>query len=251
MGNVLPAETGLTVNGVLYRYTVVKETSDNMLVHVQNKDATGTGLIFRETDDWSQLPANTINKMVAVDNVPISRWGDGSIEIEGRGEVVNPTVIYTYKIDTCFDPQSSPTCAGYEPPVPSVSEPVIDVYNALDDEYVKSANKQTNAETYEKEEKIADKKEKEEKDNNKKEKALAIVDSALGMANAVAENNMLQAMVIATDINQYYAVSINGGVYKETVVLRDKKLPDNRGALRNNFAQQVLHNKMIDMQYRR
>ena len=43
--------------------------------------------------------------------------------------------------------------------------------------------------------------------------------------------------------------NINGGAYTETVGLVDAEIPDNKKALRNNLAQQLLHEKMIDMQY--
>ena len=55
MQNVLPQQAGLTVGSVIYRYTAVKNIEDDMLVHVQNEDALGSGYIFRETDDWSGL----------------------------------------------------------------------------------------------------------------------------------------------------------------------------------------------------
>lgn len=239
MTNVLPAETGLAVNGVIYRYTVNKETADYMLVHVSNREKDGTGLVFRETDDWSGLPSSTINKMVSVDNIPISRWGEGNIEVEGRGEVTNPTVIYTYRIDKCFDPQSDPSCAGYEPPVPSI---VIDEYVALEDEAVKTATKETDKDLYKK---------KTDEELLVEEKKKDRVNTAVNNALAVAQQTTLYAMTLGVDLTPYYAATINGGVYKDTVVLRDKKLPDGKLGLRNNFAQQIMHNNMVDMQYRR
>ena len=72
MTNLLPAQAGLQVNGVVYRYTAVKNTDDDMVVHVQNENARGAGYIFRSSDDWSGLPGNTINKVVPVNNVDIS-----------------------------------------------------------------------------------------------------------------------------------------------------------------------------------
>src|SRR5210317_1007511 len=83
MENVLPAQSGLTVNSVFYRYTTVKNPLDDMIVHVQNEDALGSGYIFRSSDDWSGLPGNTINKLIGVESIPRERWGNGSIEVEG------------------------------------------------------------------------------------------------------------------------------------------------------------------------
>ena len=80
MNNVLPQQAGLQVNNVIYQYTVDKDPSDDMVVHVQNENAQGNGNIFRETDDWSGLPGNTINKIVAVSDIPIQlcEWFDRS-----------------------------------------------------------------------------------------------------------------------------------------------------------------------------
>ena len=62
MTNVLPQQAGLTVGNVIYQYDTVKQTEDEMLVHVQNEDAQGEGYIFRETDNWSGLPSNRIRR---------------------------------------------------------------------------------------------------------------------------------------------------------------------------------------------
>jgi len=64
MSNVLPQQAGLQVTGVVYQYTAVKDPEDDMIVHVQNQNAQDSGYIFRETDDWSGLPGNTINKLI-------------------------------------------------------------------------------------------------------------------------------------------------------------------------------------------
>ena len=47
----------------------------------------------------------------------------------------------------------------------------------------------------------------------------------------------------------YYNASINGGAYKDATMLADSEIPDNKKALRNNLAQQILHEKMVNMQY--
>lgn len=238
MGTVLPKETGLTVNGVIYQYTAVKRPEDAMLVHVQNLNAKGNGYIFRETDDWSGRPGNTINKAVAVDNVPIGYWGRGSIAVEGSGQVLKPNVVYTYRVDHCFDPQSSPSCPGYKPIIPEVT---IEPYSALDDAAVQRAMAKTEQEY----------KEAEAKKEAIKEKALKDSENALADANGLSQSMILQSMNLATNVNLYYSLRIDGGIYRDTVVLKDSKLPENRLGLRNGLAQQLLHSKMIDMQYER
>jgi hypothetical protein len=61
---------------------------------------------------------------------------------------------------------------------------------------------------------------------------------------------MLDTMNLAVNMNSYYSANINGGTYAETTVIVDKQLPENKRGLRNGFAQQLLHEKMIEMQYK-
>lgn len=216
------------VNNVIYQYTTVKNPNDPMLVHVQNLNAKGNGYIFRSTDDWSGLPGNTINKAVPVD-IPIQYLGDGSIQVEGRGSVEKANVVYSYRIDQCFDAKNTPGCPGYVPKIPEV------IYNALDDSAVKQALLKTELIKYE--EKLKEAKErrlKEAKD-----------------AESDAQKSMLDALNSASNITSYYSRKIDGGVYKETVSLKDSKLPENRLGLRNGLAQQLLHTRMVDMQFER
>jgi hypothetical protein len=53
-----------------------------------------------------------------------------------------------------------------------------------------------------------------------------------------------------TSMVSYSAPTINGGVYRDAAQLQDSKLPDNKRGLRNNLAQQLLHKKMVDAQYK-
>ena len=117
MTNVLPQNTGLSVHGVIYTYTVSKKPEDSFTVSVQNQNALGSGFIFRSTDDWTGLPGNTIAKSVPVNNIPFKSWGNGEIATTGFGTVKNPVVIYNYKIDTCAaTPVTDQKCPNYIPP---------------------------------------------------------------------------------------------------------------------------------------
>jgi hypothetical protein len=242
---------GLDISGVIYRYTAVKDRADPFTVSVQNENAIDGGYIFRSTDDWSGKSGQTINKLVPVGYSPIKYWGDGSIETTGVGSVANPVVLYTYRLDTCFDPQTDPTCPGYEPPLPDLPPPPdIPLYSALDDENVKAATDPTDPSLYDKDDEDSKKKDKDEDDDGRLEKALAASDNALTLAAGVSQTSLLQAMNTATNLNNYYAASIPGGTYKETLTLVDSKLPDNRRALRA-MGQQKLHNEMVNQQYGR
>ena len=269
MGSVLPEPPGLDINTVLYNYKIRKETDADVTVNVQNENANGTGYIFRETDRWKpgSLDGTEINKVVGVGSVPRSLWGDGSIEVTGEGTVEDPNVIYTYTVEPCFDPQFDPNCPGYKVPMPDI--PLIDIddlYSALDDENITLERRTCKegdisseckaileeAEEGKSEEELAAEEAEEEKDSKERlEKALAAVDNSVLFANAFAAAQILDQVNAATNMNSYYAKSLAGGTYNEPVVLVDKQLPENKRGLRNGLAQQLLHNKMIEMQYNR
>ena len=245
MAGVLPDVTGIDINGLIYRYTTVKNTEDDMLVHVGNKNADGSGYIFRETDDWSGVPSNTIVKSFNLSNIPATSWGTGSIEVEGEGSVKDAVVIYNYRIDRCFDPQSDPTCAGYVKPMPVLPEVVV--YDALEDDAV--------VETLEADEFQYDEdgnlilSEEEEEEETRIEMGLTASANALTLFKTQGQDDIILAINQQTNIAMYYNASINGGVYADVAGLADSEIADNKKALRNNLAQQILHEQMVDMQY--
>jgi len=250
---------GVDVTGVIYRYTAVKDRPDDFTVAIQNENAVNGGYIFREVDDWSGRSGETISKAIPVNYSPIRYWGAGSIETTGVGSVEDPQVVYTYRVDTCYDPQSDPNCPGYEaPPVPEpvavaeepepveVAAPAYDVYDAYRDEIVQQATAPTDRKLYDDDD--LDQKDSEEEEKESMEKALAANDNALTIANEMSQNAMLRAMNPVT-MSNYYAATIPGGTYQETVILVDSKLPDNKRAFRN-MANDKLHTKMVEEQYR-
>ena len=247
MTNILPKQAGLEVNGVVYRYTTVKKPEDDFIVTIQNQNAKEPGsYIFRSVDDWSKLPGNTIQKAVPVANIPIQFWGDGSINTQGRGEVRDAVVVYTYQYDPCFDPQSDPICPGYKIPVQYNVE-VTEAYDPLNDEFVRQeSEKKTKLD--EEEEKENQRKRTAERVQTKErlEVALSAVNTALMTADSMAKANDFFALA---EIPNSYEVTIPGGVYNDTIKLVDSRLPDNPRGLRANWAQQLLHEKMVDLQY--
>lgn len=248
MSNVLPQQAGLQVSGVIYQYTAVKDPSADMLVHVQNENAQGQGYIFRETDDWSGLPGNTINKLVAVADLPIQLWGQGSIEVEGDGSVSDPNVAYTYKYDPCFDPQSSPACPGYVPPVPINEAVDWDVYDALDDEAVRKATDETDPELYDRD--GEKRRAAQQKQDDRLERGLAASENALNIASGAAQDFMVAAMANQARFNPYYVKELAGGTYTDALSLPTKDIPDNKKGLRNGLAQQLMHERMVESQYK-
>ena len=257
MNNVLPNPEGVFVDNVIYSYQMQKETGEWVTVTVANKTADGTGFVFREVDEWKpgSVGGQTINKIVPLGRVHRDLIGDGSITVDGEGEVVNARVVYTYKVDPCYNPQFDPNCPGYE--VPYVEPPEVDyeVYDATANGDADRKDYNGEDEMYEDDEMLTEEekaeleeKEKEER-KDRLEKALREAGRNELFALSIARSQMIDAMNITMNMNSYYNRGIPGGQYNDTVNLVDKMLPENLSGLRNGFAQQLLHEKMIDMQY--
>lgn len=248
MNSILPNVPGLDISGVFYRYSIDKDPAADALVHVQNENALGTGYIFQETDNWSGIAGNTITRGVPVSNIPLRYWGLGSIEVEGEGTISNASVIYSYRVDECANPQSDPTCEGYEPPVQLVAAQELDTYDALEDEAYAIASQKTDQEYQE------DTGSTEEQSDDKERKArlergFAASKNALALADGISQDAILSAMGYTSDMTVYYTAQLDGGSYADAPMLVDGKIPENKRGLRNGLAQQVLHEQMIDLQY--
>ena len=259
MGSYLPdGVAGLDINGVIYNYTINKNVNDSVTVNVQNENASGTGYIFRETDEWrpGSLSGTTINKVVPV--VPSNRslWGDGSIEVTGPGSVTDPNVVYMYKVDPCYDPQFDPNCPGYVVPVPTIVEvEPSTLYDDTTDENV-TLSLELEEDIYDNDEKelseedlAAKEKEKKEKTKERLEKALAEVDNSALFSQAFDQAAVLQQMNSAVNMAPYYSAYIAGGTYNDVLNLDGGNIKDNKRAFRN-MANDKLHNEMVDMQYK-
>ena len=246
MTNVLPAYTGLAVNGVVYQYTTIKEREDAMIVHVQNENALGTGYIFRESDDWSGVPGNRITKVVPVPYIDAGNWGDGSIDIEGTGDVVDANVVYTYRYDdTCVvNPQANPSCPEYVQQLPEQEE-----YRVTEADILQ--NERDRQQTFRDEEQ--ERRDFEQmKDKENKKLRLQELESMMGLLtlnDMQGPAEVLHEQMVALNYlsPQYNRVLPDPG-YEETVKLEGGELFDNKRA-RNVYARQLLHQEMVNMQY--
>jgi C1A family cysteine protease len=137
------------------------------------------------------------------------------------------------------------------PDIPEVD--LSTIYDATEDAEITT----TEQPDYKDEEEMSDEEKEKQEEEEKKdseerlEKALAAANTSAMFAESLAQAQMLDAMNLAINMNTYYAASIKGGTYNDSVSLVDSKLPENRKGLRNGLAQQLLHEKMIDMQYDR
>ena len=78
---------------------------------------------------------------------------------------------------------------------------------------------------------------------------MSVSDTTALFVEGMRIQNMNEMMNIAVMSQGYYTAQLAGGSYNETVVLADSKLPDGKSGLRNGFAQQLLHQQMVDSQY--
>lgn len=254
MQNILPGITGLTVDGVIYRYSAIKNQQDPMTVTLQNKDTLGTGYIFRSQDDWTGLRGTTITKVVPVDNIPGNRWGDGEISVNGRGSVTEASVFYKYRYDTCVDPLSSPSCPGYaQAMLKNLTMKDAEAYDPLTEEMKKNATEnkavclpgQVLCLTPENKRQEEERSRKGKEDDRKK----SVTNSLLSLK----DTEIALQFEKMNDIPGFnlYSVSLNGGVYKEVLRYPDKILPDNRRGRSLGLSQQKMHEMMVNSQYDR
>lgn len=240
MDLVLPPETGLIVNQVRYNYTVNKIREDAFSVTIQNKRVGGGDKnVFESTDDWSGVEGQTIVKNLAVANIPRILWGEGSLNTTGEGEVVDANVRYSYTFDNCVNPLTNPLCPQ---PVENRELPLI--INPFDSEEVQNALAQT-VDIEEDDERKAD--EENSLENKDRRRQLARSNNPL-MTNAAQLAALFEQMALVPKFEEYYAVELQGGTYKETVELKDATLPDNRKAMRSLSKDQKF-NKIIRSQY--
>ena len=240
------AANGMDILGVIYQYTAVKDKADDFIVTVGNEDLDGNYL-WEDTEVWSNKYGMRIRKVVTLPYLPIAKFGKGKIATTGTGTIEDANVIYMYRFDACFDPQSDPSCAGYVKPMPKVPEIII--YDALEDDNVKDATEETDRDLIEESEEETNEGEEKDEDDMRLEMALASSTNALTIANAVTQGSVVRAMNTATNITNYYVADISGGAYKDATPLEGGTIVDNKNAFKS-LSQDNLMNEMIGEQYK-
>jgi len=238
-------EEGLDISGVLYNYTTVKNVVDDFTVTIES-DKVGGGYVFQEEHDWDGQYGGTVQNVIPLPYTPIEQFGDGRIRGTGTGSIEDVTILYMYRWDLCRNAQNDESCPNYIPPLPVI--PVIEIYDALDDEFVEQATQKSDDKLLDKEE---EKRETEEEDEEKErlEIAMAATENALTIANTASQASLLRQINKATNINSYYVAQIQGGVYRDTTQLDGGKVVDNKLVFKS-LTQEQLHNEMIQEQYK-
>ena len=256
--NILPdfSQPFMTVeiNGINYEYTMVKEKDADATVTLSHDDLANPGeKIFEHTDDWSDQYGGTIRKFFRFGYTNANRWGEGSLDIEGEGSIEDPYVIYNYKMvidetmQKCFlTPLADPMCPGYDDAlsdyIANLEAPEVD--DPFYDEWVQ-ANLAEEAEKPKEEEVIEEVEEEKEEESLEEQLGGETLEA---MVDTSEQASILAELAQVPKLNQYYATSLPGGVYEETVKLPSIDYPDNRRALRN-LASDANHRTMVRSQY--
>ena len=241
----ISAEEGLDISGVLYNYTTVKNVVDDFTVTIEN-DKVGGGYVFQDTEDWSGKYGGKVQNVIPLPYTPIEQFGDGRIRGTGTGSIEDVTILYMYRWDLCRNAQNDESCPNYIPPLPVI--PKIEIYDAVDDEFVKDTTEAVDENLLDKKK---EKRETEEEDEERErlEIAMAASENALTIANTASQASLLRQINTATNINSYYVAQIQGGMYRESIALQGGKIVDNKKALRS-LGQDKLMNEMIGDQYK-
>jgi len=73
---------------------------------------------------------------------------------------------------------------------------------------------------------------------------------SLGASLQKEQDTLLHNALVATNyLPRNYFERIRGGDYPETIMLKDKRLPDNKKGLRVGLAQELKHQQLIKLQY--
>ena len=237
---------GMDISAVIYQYEAVKNLADDFTVTVGNENSDADGYLWSDTEDWSQKYGMKIRKVVPIGYTPLAAFGEGSIATTGQGQVKDPVVQYLYRFDACFDPSVSSTCAGYKPPVPVIPEVVL--YDPLNDESLKEANKKTDSDLYDDEEEEIKESDEDQEEEDRLELAFFQADHALMLTNEITQDALILAMNSVADMSSYYLAQIPSNVYRETISMKDKGISDNKKAWRS-LSQDKRHYQLVKEQY--
>ena len=241
----ISAEEGLDISGVLYNYTVVKNVDDNFRVIIENNKVDG-GYVYRQEHNWDGKHGMKVQNVIPLPYTPIEQFGDGRIRSTGTGSIEDVTILYMFRWDLCRNPQNDISCPDYVPPLPVI--PKIEIYNALEDEYVQDATEKSDDKLTDKDEEVRETEE-EDEEKERLEIALAATENALTIANTASQASLLQKINNATNVSSYYVAQIQGGVYRESIALQGGKIVDNKKAFKS-LGQDKLMNTMIQEQYK-
>ena len=78
----------------------------------------------------------------------------------------------------------------------------------------------------------------------------------MGEAASLEEQQKLQSLILAllnfnAGFGSYSSSLVDGIFYEEKDIYSNKKIPDNQRGLRNGLANEILHKKLVDLQWQK
>ena len=250
MNNLLPSQTGLTVEGVFHRYTLTKDATKDSTVSITNKKISGDGYIYEYIDDWNKIPGGTKVTYDAVPSTLGNLFGDGEIKVTGDGSLSDVIILYHYKFDPCHTPLSDPTCPDFKDALYQylLDNNLLDAPNVEDPFYNQWVQIQLDEQAEAEEQEALEAQEEEENEELSVEEILSVAGAAEKIADPMQQLNMMQQIAAVGKLELYYNAVIDGGVYKDNLIIEGGTIVDNVRGLRN-LTQDSVHRGIVRSQY--
>lgn len=251
MNNLLPSQTGLTVEGIFHRYTLTKDATKDSTVSITNKKVGSNEYIYEYIDDWNKIPGGT---KVTYDPIPSTLgnlFGDGEIKVTGDGSLSDVTILYHYKFDPCHTPLSDPTCPDFQDALYQylLDNNLLDSPNVEDPFYNQWVQIQLDEQAEaEEQEALEAQEEEEETEELSVEEILSVAGAAEKIADSAQQLDMMKQIAAVGKLELYYNTVIDGGIYKDTLTIEGGTIEDNFSGLRN-LTQDSVHRSIVRSQY--
>ena len=250
MNNLLPSQTGLTVEGIFHRYTLTKDPTKDSTVSITNKKIGGNGNIYEYTDNWNKIPGGT---KVTYDPVPSTLgnlFGNGEIKVTGDGSLSDVTILYHYKFDPCHTPLSDPSCPAFKDALYQylLDNNLLNTPNVQDPYYNQWVQIQLEEQAEAEEQEALETQKEEDSEELSVEEILSVAGAAEKIADPLEQMAMMAKIAAIGKLELYYNFAIDGGVYKDTLKINGGDIKDNLKGLRN-LAQDGVHRSIVRSQY--
>jgi len=250
MNNLLPSQTGLTVEGIFHRYTLTKDPTKDSTVSITNKKIGNDGYIYEYTDDWNKIPGGT---KVTYDPIPSTLgnlFGNGEIKVIGDGSLSDVTILYHYKFDPCHTPLTDPSCPDFKTALYQylLDNNLLDAQNVQDPYYDQWVQMQLEEQAETEKQEVLETKEEEESDELSVEEILSVAGAAEKIADPSEQIAMMKQIAAIGKLELYYNIAIDGGVYKDNLTIEGGTIKDNFSGLRN-LTQDSVHRSIVRSQY--
>ena len=162
-------------------------------------------------------------------------FGGGEIKVTGDGSLSDVTILYHYKFDPCHTPLTDPSCPDFKNALYQylLDNNLLDTPNVEDPFYNKWVQIQLEEQAEAEEQKSLEIEEEEESDELSMEEILSVAGAAEKIADPLQQLNMMQKIAAIGKLELYYGAVIDGGVYKDNLVIDGGNITDNAKGLRN------------------